>query len=60
MTETKLDRAVIFFLRVFVGWLFLYSGSWQILENYSAGGFLNHVVTFHVSSPCLRRRRCCP
>jgi thiosulfate dehydrogenase [quinone] large subunit len=47
MTETNLDRAVIFLLRVFVGWLFLYSGSWQIVQNYSAGGFLNHVVTFH-------------
>ena len=47
MTETVLDRAVIFLLRVFVGWLFLYAGSWQVLQNYSAGGFLNHVVTFH-------------
>src|SRR5580704_6170861 len=47
MTETKLDRVVIFFLRIFVGWLFLYAGSWQILQGYSAGGFLNHVVTFH-------------
>jgi thiosulfate dehydrogenase (quinone) large subunit len=27
--------------------LFIYSGSWQILQNYSAGGFLNHVVTFY-------------
>jgi len=47
MTETKLDKGVIFFLRIFVGWLFLYAGSWQIMENYSAAGFLNHVVTFH-------------
>ena len=47
MTETNLDRAIIFSLRVLVGWLFLYAGSWQILEDYSAGGFLNHVVTFH-------------
>src|SRR5579864_3516162 len=47
MTETKLDRGIIVVLRVLVGWLFLYAGSWQILENYSAGGFLNHVVTFH-------------
>jgi thiosulfate dehydrogenase [quinone] large subunit len=47
MTETKLDRVVIFFLSIFVGWLFLYAGSWQILQGYSAGGFLNHVVTFH-------------
>ena len=47
MTEATLDRYVIFILRILVGWLFLYAGSWQILENYSAGGFLNHVVTFH-------------
>src|SRR6478609_6946320 len=47
MAETKLDRVVIFLLRVLVGWTFLYAGSWQILQNYSAGGFLNHVVTFH-------------
>jgi thiosulfate dehydrogenase (quinone) large subunit len=47
MPETTLDRVVIFLLRVFVGWLFLYAGSWQILQNYSAAGFLGHVVTFH-------------
>jgi thiosulfate dehydrogenase [quinone] large subunit len=47
MTETKLDRGIIFVLRVLVGSLFLYAGSWQVLQNYSAGGFLNHVVTFH-------------
>ena len=47
MSETKLDRGVIFLLRVFVGMMFLYAGSWQILQNYSAGGFLTHVKTFH-------------
>ena len=47
MTETKLDRCIIFVLRVLVGWTFLYAGSWQILQNYSAAGFLTHVVTFH-------------
>lgn len=47
MIETKLDQAVIFLLRVFVGWMFLYAGSWQILQHYSAAGFLNHVKTFH-------------
>ena len=47
MTETKLDRGIIFVLRILVGWLFLYAGSWQILQHYSAAGFLNHVVTFH-------------
>ena len=47
MTETKLDRGVIFALRVLVGWTFLYAGSWQILQNYSAAAFLTQVVTFH-------------
>jgi thiosulfate dehydrogenase [quinone] large subunit len=47
MTETRLDKGAIFFLRIFVGWTFLYAGIWQILENFSAGGFLDHVVTFH-------------
>jgi thiosulfate dehydrogenase [quinone] large subunit len=47
MTETKLDKGIILVLRVLVGWTFLYAGSWQIVQNYSAGGFLSHVVTFH-------------
>jgi thiosulfate dehydrogenase [quinone] large subunit len=47
MTETKFDRGIIFVLRILVGWTFLYAGSWQILQHYSAAGFLNHVVTFH-------------
>jgi hypothetical protein len=47
MTETKLDRGVIVALRVLVGWTFLYAGAWQILQDYSAAAFLNHVVTFH-------------
>jgi thiosulfate dehydrogenase [quinone] large subunit len=47
MSETKLDRGIIFLLRIFVGALFLYAGSWQVLQNYSAGPFLAHVKTFH-------------
>jgi thiosulfate dehydrogenase (quinone) large subunit len=47
MTETKLDRGVIFVLRILIGWTFLYAGSWQILQNFDTAGFLNHVVTFH-------------
>jgi hypothetical protein len=46
MIETKLDRGVIFALRVLVGWTFLYAGTWQILQDYSAAAFLNHVVMF--------------
>ncbi len=47
MSASTLDKGVIVALRVTVGWAFLYAGSWQILQNYSAAGFLNHVVTFH-------------
>ena len=47
MTQTSLDRAIVFALRILVGWTFLYAGSWQVLQNYSAAAFLGHVVTFH-------------
>lgn len=47
MTETKIDRFVIFTLRVLIGWVFLYAGSWQLLEHYDTGAFLAHVDTFH-------------
>jgi thiosulfate dehydrogenase [quinone] large subunit len=47
MTESNFDRTIIFVLRVLVGWTFLYAGSWQVLQNYSAAGFLGHVKTFH-------------
>jgi thiosulfate dehydrogenase [quinone] large subunit len=47
ITETKLDRGVIFILRIMIGWTFLYAGIWQIKDNYDISGFLNHVVTFH-------------
>ncbi len=45
--ETHVDRGIIFVLRILVGSTFLYAGSWQVLQHYSAAGFLNHVVTFH-------------
>jgi thiosulfate dehydrogenase [quinone] large subunit len=47
MSETNIDRGIIFVLRILVGSTFLYAGSWQILQHYSAAGFLSHVVTFH-------------
>lgn len=47
MTETKLDRGIIFVLRVMMGWTFLYAGAWQLWDNFDTAGFLNHVVTFH-------------
>ncbi len=47
MTESKLDRGVIFILRILMGWTFLYAGVWQIWDHFDTAGFLNHVVTFH-------------
>lgn len=47
MTESNLDRGIIFILRIMMGWTFLYAGIWQIWENFDTAGFLNHVVTFH-------------
>lgn len=47
MSESNLDRGVIFVLRILIGWTFLYAGAWQIWENFDTAGFLNHVVTFH-------------
>ena len=54
MTESKLDRGLIFVLRIMMGWTFLYAGVWQIWQNYDTAGFLNHVVTFHDAIRCLR------
>lgn len=47
MNANALDKGIIVVFRALVGWTFLYAGTWQIWENYSAAGFLNHVVTFH-------------
>ena len=47
MSANTLDKGIVFVLRILVGWTFLYAGTWQIWENYSAASFLNHVVTFH-------------
>lgn len=47
MNSTTLDKGILVALRILVGWTFLYAGAWQILQNYSAAGFLGHVVTFH-------------
>src|ERR1700677_4377921 len=47
MTESNLDRGIIFVLRILMGWAFLYAVASQILTNFDTAGFLNHVVTFH-------------
>jgi thiosulfate dehydrogenase (quinone) large subunit len=47
MTESNLDRGIIFVLRILIGWTFIYAGASQIWTNFDTAGFLNHVVTFH-------------
>ena len=47
MPQTNLDRGLLFLMRVFVGWMFLYAGASQIIHGESSYGFLTHVKTFH-------------
>ena len=50
MTHTGFDRAIVFLLRILVGWTFLYAGITQtfIDPNWTAASFLAHTKTFHV------------
>ena len=46
--ETPLNRALILFFRVAMGWTFLYAGIHQLLDpHWSAAGFLGTTKTFH-------------
>jgi thiosulfate dehydrogenase (quinone) large subunit len=47
MPTSTLDRSLIFLMRVFIGWLFLYSGASEIIHGKSSVGFLTSVKTFH-------------
>ncbi len=47
MPEMTLERCVILYLRLAIGWTFLYAGGSQLLRNFSAAGFLNATKTFH-------------
>lgn len=48
MTETTLQKVIIFSLRLMLGWVFLYAGTRQIflIENWSAAAFLKDPKTF--------------
>jgi len=48
MTVTTSQKAIVFALRLMLGWVFLYAGMRQIffIENWSAAGFLKDPKTF--------------
>jgi len=47
--ETPLQRGLILFFRVAMGWVFLYAGFTQLFvePNWTAATFLGHTKTFH-------------
>lgn len=48
MSETTFERNLLVFLRVAIGWTFLYAGVSQLTDpSWSAAGFLDHTKTFH-------------
>lgn len=48
MDESKLERALIVFFRLAMGWTFLYAASHQVFDpSWTVVGFLNRTKTFH-------------
>jgi thiosulfate dehydrogenase (quinone) large subunit len=48
MSNTTLQRSLIVYFRLAIGWTFLYAGAWQIMDpQWSAATFLAHTKTFH-------------
>ena len=48
MSDTTLERGLIVFFRLAMGWTFLYAASHQVFDpNWSVVGFLDHTKTFH-------------
>jgi thiosulfate dehydrogenase [quinone] large subunit len=48
MSDTTMDRRLVLFFRLAMGWVFLYAGTWQTLSpTFSAAEFLEHTKTFH-------------
>jgi len=41
------EKSLILYFRLAVGWTFLHAGGSQLLEHFSAAGFLNATKTFH-------------
>src|SRR5580765_4731900 len=48
MTDTALERCLIVFFRLAMGWTFLYAASHQVFDpEFTIVGFLSHTKTFH-------------
>lgn len=48
MTDTTLERSLIVFFRLAMGWTFLYAASHQVFDPaFTVVGFLSHTKTFH-------------
>ena len=48
MSAARFDEILIFVFRLMMGWVFLDSGIWQILDsNFSAAAFLRETKIFH-------------
>lgn len=48
MTDTALERGLIFFFRITMGWTFLYAGVTQLMDpNFTVAVFLARTKTFH-------------
>lgn len=48
MADTSLERGLIFFFRIAMGWTFLYAGLTQVTDpHFTVAAFLAHTKTFH-------------
>ena len=48
MNGSTLDRSLLFFFRITMGWTFLYAGLTQVTDpDFSVASFLAHTKTFH-------------
>jgi uncharacterized membrane protein YphA (DoxX/SURF4 family) len=48
MNNTALQRGLILYVRLAIGWTFLYAGLWQLVDaHFTVASFLAHTKTFH-------------
>jgi len=59
MTETPIERGLIVFFRLTIGWTFLYAGIHHFGDWGFVGGFLGKTKTFQTSTRRSPRRRSC-
>jgi thiosulfate dehydrogenase (quinone) large subunit len=48
MNNATLQRSLIVYFRLAIGWTFLYAGLWQVMDpHFTVASFLAHTKTFH-------------